>query len=142
MWQCPICKARFYNKNQSHSCGQYSLDTYLKGKSSHSIALFNALIKAFEQLGPFELHPVKTRVALYTKMRFASINKLGKDHLDGHIVLTESKHDKPLFFKIENLKNRFYIHHFRIYTPEDITKDLKKIFSMAYDVGQRKHIKK
>ena len=30
-------------------------------------------------VGDFDIHPVKTRVALLAKMRFCSINKIGKD---------------------------------------------------------------
>jgi len=26
MWTCPKCKHQFFNKNQSHSCGDYTLE--------------------------------------------------------------------------------------------------------------------
>lgn len=77
MWICPKCKQKFYNKNQSHSCGNFTVDDFLSGKTRKAISLFHSLPKKFEQIGNYELHPVKTRVALLTKMRFASVNKLG-----------------------------------------------------------------
>jgi hypothetical protein len=41
MWTCPTCKHKFYNKNQSHSCGNYTIDDFLKGKNEKGIALFH-----------------------------------------------------------------------------------------------------
>ncbi|MFI5204038.1 MAG: hypothetical protein ACHQF2_06030, partial [Flavobacteriales bacterium] len=81
MWTCPACKHKFYNKNQSHSCGNYTVDDFLKGKTEKSIELFNHFIAEYKKVGPFDIHPVKTRVALLTKMRFCSINKIGADYI-------------------------------------------------------------
>lgn len=82
MWTCLKCKHKFYNKNQSHSCGSYTVDNFLSGKTEKAISLFNHFLNEYRKVGAFELHPVKTRVALLTKMRFCSINKMGKDFLD------------------------------------------------------------
>src|SRR5476651_987517 len=106
MWACPKCKQHFYNKNQSHSCGLYTVEQFLNGKSDVAKSLFGAFLEAYNTIGPYELHPVKTRVALLVKMRFASINKLATDYLDGHLVLIELHRDDTLFYKIDNLNNR------------------------------------
>ncbi|MGZ3777609.1 MAG: hypothetical protein ACXVI9_08410 [Mucilaginibacter sp.] len=71
----PRCEHQFYNKNQSHSCGGYTVDDFLKGKTEYSIGLFNDFPAEYRKIGLFEIHPVKTRVALLTRMRFCSINK-------------------------------------------------------------------
>ena len=139
MWTCPKCKQKFYNKNQSHSCGKYSVEDFLKSKTETAVNLFHHFIQEYKTIGDFELHPVKTRVALLTLMRFASINKIGKDHIDGHLVLVEP-FDVEFFFKVDNLSNRFFVHHFRLYEKSDV-KPLKKYMKMAYDVGLRKHVK-
>ncbi|MDO3640386.1 hypothetical protein [Mucilaginibacter sp. L3T2-6] len=47
-----------------------------------SIALFHTFINAYRQIGPFELHPVKTREALLINMRFCTVNKIGRDYTD------------------------------------------------------------
>ena len=141
MWVCPQCKHKFYNTNQSHSCGQYSIDGFLQGRTEHSIRLFGLFLDKYRQIGPYELHPVKTRVALLTKMRFASINKLATDHLDGHLVLTEA-YDDQIFYKIDNLNERFFVHHFRIYNSGDLNKNFQKYMALAYKIGQREHVTK
>ena len=141
MWTCPKCHHQFFNKNQSHSCGDYTVDDFLQGKEAKSIELFNYFLAEYQKIGPFELHPVKTRVALLTKMRFCSINKIGADHIDIHLVLTSLFEDTLCFYKIDNLANRFFVHHARLYEQDDITDELKKYMTMAYEVGNRAHVK-
>ncbi|MFI5140022.1 MAG: hypothetical protein ACHQIM_19540 [Sphingobacteriales bacterium] len=141
MWTCPKCNHQFYNKNQSHSCGAYTVDDFLKDKTTESINLFNFFLAAYKDIGPFELHPVKTRVALLTKMRFCSINKVGADHIDIHLVLTSLFDDSLCFYKIDNLANRFFVHHARLYHQDDINDELRKYMIMAYAVGNREHVR-
>jgi hypothetical protein len=140
MWTCPKCNHQFYNKNQSHSCGSYSVEDFLAGKPVKSIDLFNFFLAEYRKIGSFDLHPVKTRVALLTKMRFCSVNKIGIDHIDIHLVLTELFEHTLCFYKIDNLANRFFVHHARIYNNEDISDELRKYMAMAYEVGNRKHV--
>lgn len=138
MWKCPGCEQLFYNKNQAHSCGNYSIGQFLRNKTGKSCRLFYAFLERYKEVGVYQLHPVKTRVALLTKIRFASINKLGSDYLLGHLVLT-AEYREPVFYKIDNLNNRFYVHHFRLNDEKDISL-LKKYMHLAYKVGMREHI--
>lgn len=91
--------------------------------------------------GSYEIHPVKTRVALLTQMRFASINKLGDDYLDGHFVLTESYESDPIFRKVDNLNDRFFVHHFRIHDASELNRSFMRYMKLAYGVGKREHIR-
>ncbi len=140
MWTCPKCNHRFFNKNQSHSCGDYTVGDFLRGKPVESIELFHFFISEYRKIGDFELHPVKTRVALLTKMRFCSVNKIGKDHIDIHLVLTTLFEHASCFYKVDNLGNRFFVHHCRLYDMDDITDELRKYMLMAYEVGNRAHV--
>jgi hypothetical protein len=140
MWTCPRCNHKFYNRNQSHSCGTHSVDDFLKGKTEKAVALFHHFLNEYRKIGDFELHPVKTRVALLTKMRFCSINKIGSDHIDIHFVLTAPHPDNLCFYRIDNLANRFYVHHLKIYEKADINPEVKKFMKLAYAVGNREHV--
>lgn len=140
MWICPKCKHKFYNKNQSHSCGNYTIKDFLNGKSAASVELFRYFLAEYRKIGTFDLHPVKTRVALLTKMRFCSINRLGRDFMDVHLVLTEPFIDSILFYRIDNISNRFFVHHVRISKPTDVNVKLRRFMRMAYDIGNRKHV--
>jgi hypothetical protein len=140
MWTCPSCKHKFFNKNQSHSCGSYTVEDFLSGKSERSKELFNHFLSEYQKIGPFELHPVKTRVALLTKMRFCSINKVGKDFLDVHFVLTSPFDDNNCFYRIENLGDRFFVHHLKMNDRKDLNPEVKKFMKLAYAVGNREHV--
>jgi hypothetical protein len=118
----------------------YTVDDFLKDKSEKSIALFNFFLAEYRKIGPFQLHPVKTRVALLTQMRFCSVNKIGTDHIDIHLVLTSLFEGTKCFYKIDNLANRFFVHHAHLYNEDDITDELKKYMAMAYEVGNRAHV--
>jgi len=140
MWTCPKCNHKFYNTNQSHSCGNYTVDDFLKGKSESMIGLFSYFISEYKKIGEFDIHPVKTRVALLTKMRFCSINKIGADYINVHLVFTQPYTDTLCFYKIDNLENRFYVHHFKIHNELDINKEVRKYMALAYEIGNRKHV--
>ncbi|MBK9721275.1 MAG: hypothetical protein IPO78_06605 [Saprospiraceae bacterium] len=141
MWTCPNCNHKFYNTNQSHSCGNFTIDDFLNGKPQKMIDLFNYFISEYRKIGEFDIHPVKTRVALLTKMRFCSINKIGFDYINIHLVFTESYADNLCFYKIDNLDNRFFIHHFKIRSKTDINNEVRKYMTSAYEIGNRKHVK-
>jgi len=142
VWTCPRCNQKFLNKNQSHSCGLYSVEGFLKGKSAVAVALFRKFVSVYKTIGPYELHPVKTRVALLTQIRFASVNRLGPNYLDGHFVLTRRLPDESIVYRIDNLNDRLFVHHFRIYKPEAINAKFKKYMRMAYLAGRRNYIGK
>jgi len=136
----PKCKNKFYNKNQTHSCGNFTVDNFLDGKPKKAIELFNYILSKYRKIGDFELHPVKTRIALLTKIRFCLINKIGPDFIHVHFVLTEPYFENLCFYRIENLSNRFFIHHLKIYNRSDINSEVMKYMKHAYHVGNRKHI--
>ncbi len=141
MWTCPNCGYKFVNRNQSHSCGNFTLTDFLEGKSKKAIALFEHFLSEYRKIGKFDLHPVKTRVALLTKMRFCSINKIGRDFVDVHFVLTKPYQNNSCFRKIDNLADRFFVHHLRIQRRADLTLEVKRYMRLAYDVGNRNHIR-
>lgn len=93
-----------------------------------------------KKIGDLAIHPVKTRIALLTKMRFCSINKIGADYIDVHLVFTQACSDNLCFYKIDNLDNRFFVHHLKIYKKADINKEVRKYMKLAYETGNRKHI--
>ncbi len=142
MWICSRCKQKFVNKNQSHSCGSFTVAGFLKGKSRESVALFHAFLKVYREIGPYELHPVKTRVALLTEMRFASINRIGNTFLDGHFVLARSLPNKAVIHRIDKLSDRLFVHHFRISRKSDINTRFRRYMKLAYEVGLRKHVRR
>jgi hypothetical protein len=139
MWTCPKCKAQFVQKNLWHSCGDYSVEGFLKGKSERGKELFWFFVHEYQKIGPIILHPVKGRVAFMVKVRFSGVNTVGDDFIEGSFWLKE-KMDSEKFFKIEHLSGNDYIHRFRIHDESFIDKEFLKYMKMAYAIGERKHI--
>jgi hypothetical protein len=141
MWQCPKCKAEFVQRNLQHSCGIYSVEDFLKGKTQRSIQLFWFYIHEWRKIGDIKLHPVKTSVSLLVKVRFSRVNRITKDGIVGHLWLKE-KVVSGKFFKVEKLLPTDYLHHFEIKDESFIDNEFRKYMKMAYEIGERKHIRR
>ena len=138
MWTCPNCGHQFVNQNQWHSCGPFSEEAFLEGKTSATLELYKHFMGAYKDLCDFQIHPVKTRVSLLKQMRFASINRLGKDFLDGHLVFHEPFRNTLCFHKVEMISKNQYVHHFRLRNKGDVTEELKSFMSKAcQETGDR-----
>lgn len=85
-WECPACGRRFANTNQSHSCGNPELEEILTNHGPEPVAIFRAVVAALDRLGPFRIHPQKTRIAFISRMTFASC-QLAKHWVDLGLIL-------------------------------------------------------
>ncbi len=139
LWICPKCKRPFANRNQSHSCGKHTVAEHLKGKSTHAKALYRAFEALVKQCGPVVVVPAKTRIGFQVRMIFASINKLGDDHLDAHVVLAR-RLENPRFTRIESISPRNHVHHFQIYALTELDAEVAAWLREAYAIGEQKHL--
>jgi Domain of unknown function (DUF5655) len=140
LWQCPRCGRPFANRNQSHSCGKYTVRAHLSGKSPHARALYRNWVELVETCGPVKIVPAKTRIGFQVRMIFAAVNKIGDVCLDAHLVLAR-RIEHPRFRRVESLGPRSYVHHLRLCRSEDFDNLLRDWLCEAYGVGERKHLK-
>ncbi len=138
LWQCPECKRRFANRNQSHFCGRYDLETHFERKPAEIRDLFDAVVCAIERCGPVTVLPEKTRIAFQTRMSFAQVTPRTK-WLDGHVVLAR-RLEHPRFRKIETVSPRNHVHHFRVHAITDVDAEFKSWLKEAYDIGEQRHL--
>ena len=141
IWTCPKCGGQYFQKNLWHSCNRYSVSEFLEGKSARAIELYNYFLNEYKIIGPITLHVLKSRIAFMVKVRFSGVNKLGKDYIQGALWLKE-KIVSDKFYKIEFIPPNNYIYHFRISDESFIDDEFKGYMKMAYEIGERKHIKK
>lgn len=139
LWRCPKCGRQFANRNQEHSCGNYTVEDFLRGKSDRARQLYERFVEAVESCGPILLAPAKTRVGFQVRMIFAAVNKLTDEYLDAHVVLTR-RLDNPRFRRIESLLSRTHVHHFRISAVTDIDDEVTAWLCEAYHVGTQEHL--
>jgi hypothetical protein len=88
------------------------------------------------ECGPYDVAPAKTRVAFVAQVRFASINRVGKDSIDVHFVLPRAlKSDR--FRRVEKL-GHLYVHHLRLASDQDFDIELLKWLRSSYaEYGER-----
>jgi hypothetical protein len=141
MWTCPKCGAQYFQKNLWHSCNNMPLEEWLKDKPERGIQLFWHFLREYEKIGPVTLHVLKSRIAFMVQIRFSGVSKIGRDHIQGAFLLTRSIPDKR-FYRIEFIPRIYYLHRFKLYDESAIDGDFRKYMKMAYEVGERKHIKK
>ena len=141
MWECPECHQKFIYENVRHSCNDKQLEDYLEGKSDHVIDLFNYFVEELLKIGPFALHPSKSRIAFAADIRFGYVHRLGKDFVDVVFQFRESFDDNFCFYKIANVPgSNVYNHYIRLKHKDDINEEVTKYMKLAYDIGKRKHI--
>ena len=139
LWRCPKCSRRFANQNQPHSCGHYTVDSFLKDRGPQAIALYERFVSAVRECGAVTLAPAKTRVGFQVRMIFAAVNKVSDRGLDAHVVLAR-RLENPRFTRIESLSAKNHVHHFRIRSLEEIDGEVRSWLKEAYRVGAQQHL--
>ena len=115
-----------------------SLDYFLKGKSQHTLDLFNYFVKQYNEVGKITLRSTKTMITISTSRKgIGYITQLGKDFI--HVVFPFKKPypDNLCFQKIAQVPgdSRQFNHHFRMYNKDDINKEVVKFMTLAYTLG-------
>jgi uncharacterized protein DUF5655 len=138
MWRCPRCGRTFANRNQSHACAPLGrLDDHFAGCEPQVRATFDAVHAAVLALGPVEVLPERTRIALHRRMSFAAFVPRRR-WLDGHVVLAE-RLDSPRFRRVEVYSPRNVLHAFRLTGPAEVDAEVRSWLTAAYAVGEQRH---
>jgi hypothetical protein len=139
MWRCDRCGRTFAHRNQTHTCRPLgSLDAHFVGKDPAVRATFDRIVEVVRALGPVEVLPEKTRIALHTRMSFAAFTP--RLHwLDGHVVLAEQL-DSPRFRKVEVYSARNVLHAFRLREAAEVDDEVVAWLTAAYAVGRQEHL--
>lgn len=108
--------------------------TFLKGKSTHTLELFDHFIAEYEKLGTVALIPAKTMIGISNgEKRIAYITQFGKNFM--HIVFFFKKayNDNLCFQKIAEVPGDTiqFNHHFRMFYKEDVNKEVLKFMKLA-----------
>jgi hypothetical protein len=140
LWSCPTCGRTFANRNQTHTCRPLGdLDAHFAGKDPAVRETFDRILAVVRDLGPVEVLPEKTRIALHVRMSFAAFTP--RLHwLDGHVVLAEQL-ESPRFTKVEVYSPRNVLHAFRLQTPFDVDAEVTDWLTRAYTVGRQQHLR-
>jgi hypothetical protein len=141
MWVCPRCGRTFANDNQTHACRPLGdLDLHFVGTDAAVRRAFDAVLAEVSRLGPVDVLPESTRIALHVRMSFAAF--VARRHwLDGHVVLAR-RVDHPRFRRIEEYSARNVLHAFRLHGPDEVDADVRSWLAEAYQVGRQDHLRR
>jgi hypothetical protein len=135
LWTCPRCRRQFKNRNQAHSCGQFTVEQLLDGKPQDIVELYDRLERLIGSCGEVVVAPTKTRVLFKVRTVFATV-AVSKNWLDVVFVLgRRSRHRR-----IKKAQEEYpgIVHFLRIENEEDLDADLTSWLQEAYDYRKQK----
>ena len=134
MWACGACGRTFANRNQVHACAPLGdLDRHFAEVPPLVRATFDRVLEVVRSLGPVDVLPEKTRIALHVRMSFAAFMPR-RNWLTGHLVLARYL-DSPRFTRIETLSPRNVVHAFRLTSPADVDTEFAAWLTESYRGG-------
>lgn len=138
MWLCPTCGRTFANRWQVHTCRALGdADQHFAGCDESVRRAFDAVLAVLDSLGPYEVLPQQTRIALHRRMSFAAFQPR-RHWLDGHLILARTIANRR-FRKVEVYSARNVLHAFRLTHPDDIDDEFATWLTEAYAVGEQRH---
>jgi hypothetical protein len=135
LWTCPHCRRQFKNRNQAHSCGQFTVEQLLDGISQEIVELYERLDGLIRSCGDVLVAPTKTRVLYKVRTVFATV-AVGKNWLD--VVFVLGRHFKNRRIKKAQEEYPGIVHFLRIDKEEDLDADLTSWLQEAYDHRKQK----
>jgi hypothetical protein len=135
LWTCPRCRRQFANRNQSHSCGQFTVEQLLDGKPQEMIELYDRLDDLIRRCGEVVVAPTKTRVLFKVRTVFASV-AVSKNWLE--VVFVLGRRLKHRRIKKAQEEYPGIVHFLRIEKAEELDDDLAGWLQDAYDHRKQK----
>ena len=135
MWTCPECGRQFTRRGQSHSCGDYSVDSFLAGASPRATALYERFTSELRGTGPFDLAPAKNQMGFQRRRIFAVVSSLGKDYIRGYLVIGKEVKSRK-FHRVSHPCDLYVWHHFRIGSEGFFDEEFARLVEMAYEFGE------
>jgi hypothetical protein len=138
MWTCPRCGRAFANRNQSHACGDWTLDDHMRAASPEVAELVRGFVALVERCGPADVVATKTRIGFTVRMTFAALMPMRR-WVDAHVVLARRR-DEARFRRIDSLGPRSHVHLFRLVEAEELDDEVLDWLREAYAVGRQEHL--
>jgi hypothetical protein len=136
LWECPKCAQTFITANTWHSCVRIPIEAHFAGRPAELREIFDAFVAAAERYGAVTLRPVKSRIALQSFSRFASVTVRNND-LACHVILDYGEM-RPRIRRVEKVGTS-YIHAFNLSRISDLNIEIRKLLKEAQEIDRRRH---
>jgi Domain of unknown function (DUF5655) len=135
LWTCPSCRRLFKNRNQAHSCGQFTVEQLLDGKPLEIVELYDRFAELVLRCGKIVVAPTKTRVLFKVRTVFASV-AVSRNWLD--VVFVLGRRLKHRRIKKAQEEYPGIVHFMRIEKAEDMDDNLLGWLQEAFDHRRQK----
>lgn len=133
MWECPVCKREFRNKNQQHSCKVSNVEFHFLNKEPVVLKTYNELTRAISKFGSVRINPVKNAIIIQSGTTFLAV-KPKKSCIDIEFLLDYKNEYETVNKIVKSSKSRF-AHFVRLSKPGDITKRLISLLKESYKLN-------
>lgn len=134
MWTCPNCERKFKTRNQSHTCGEKTLDDLFENKSDELILAFDKILVEVIDWEPCSVGAAKNTAVFTSKKAWLILRPMTKE-LDLKFYF-----DKPLesdALKKVTFTFGKYAHHIRVKSEEEITEEVFRLLKIGYEFSLR-----
>ncbi len=137
LWTCPRCGAKLVTPNMWHSCGPWTVEQFLVGKGPRARVLFDRFVEMARRCGPVTLQPVKTRVALMVRVRFAGVQRVSERGMTVSFWL-KKRIESLRFRRVELIPPNNWLYTLRITALEELDDEVQGWLCEAYRVGEQR----
>ena len=135
MWTCPKCQRVFKTTNQSHYCGETTLDDIFANTSDHLLLTFDTILQHVMPWEHCTVGPARKSVVFANDGGAWLIVKPLKKELDVWFY-TDSPIDHPLIKKIQEYRGK-YSHHLRLSDESQVTTEVLDLLKMGYEFSRK-----
>ena len=140
LWTCPKCKQQFVTPNMWHSCGNFTVEQFLRGKSPQAKELYRQFVAFVQRCGPITISPAKTRISFQARVRFAGVTKVSDQGLTGGFWL-KRRIESPRFTRVEFIPPNNFVYQFLIKSSQDLDNEALGWIKEAYSVGTQEQLR-
>ncbi len=130
MWTCPNCERQFKTTNQSHTCGNVSIDDLFEGRPDDLVLAFDRLLALVVDWEPISIGTAKHTIVLTNRKAWLIVKPMRKE-LDIKFYYQEAL-ESDLLHRVVSTYQK-YAHHIRIRTAEEITEEMLGLLRKGYD---------
>jgi hypothetical protein len=122
LWKCPVCKRKFAQRSQAHSCRPVSIDTHFQGKPPRQKTLFEALQTKLKESGKVRVDAVPSSINLAARSHFGGV-RVQRDGLRVGFVLSRPLGSDRIVQTLQ-LGPATYAHSVKISSEQDLDEEL------------------
>jgi len=112
---------------------------FLEGKGPRARRLYRKFYALVRRCGPVSVAPTKTRVAFMVRVRFAGVNRISNRGMTASFALPR-RLDSPRIQRVEHPVRRWYVHYFRVSSPEELDDEALEWLRESYRMGEQRHL--